>query len=122
MSKVGSFILGSVIGLGAGLVAASMLLPDDAQDELKKKIAENDKLQDLKEKYDKGTETIKTQLKSFPKSVEDDSELKDFDDIVIDDTKDKDDVASGDNAKDSVDDLNNAEKDDDTSVNTNSEA
>ncbi|WP_301205058.1 DUF1269 domain-containing family protein, partial [Lactobacillus hominis] len=86
MSKVGSFILGSVIGLGAGLVAASMLLPDDAQDELKKKIAENDKLQDLKEKYDKGTETIKTQLKSFPKSVEDDSELKDFDDIVIDDT------------------------------------
>ena len=59
---------------------------------------------------------------SFPKSVEDDSELKDFDDIVIDDSKDKDDVASGDNAKNSVDDLNNAEKDDDTSVNTNSEA
>jgi len=48
--------------------------------------------------------------------------LKDFDDIVIDDSKDKDDVASGDNAKNSVNDLNNAEKDDDTSVNTNSEA
>lgn len=108
MSKVGSFILGSVIGLGAGLVAASMLLPDDAQDEFKKKIAENDKLQDLKEKYDKGTETIKTQLKSFPKSVEDDSELKDFDDIVIDDTS-KDLGEDDKTDKDAVSDLNNAE-------------
>ncbi|WP_297816382.1 DUF1269 domain-containing family protein [uncultured Lactobacillus sp.] len=108
MSKVGSFILGSVIGLGAGLVAASMLLPDDAQEDLKKKIAENDKLQDLKEKYDKGTETIKTQLKSFPKSVEDDSELKDFDDIVIDDTSK--DLGDDDKTnKEAVSDLKNSE-------------
>ena len=108
MSKVGSFILGSVVGLGAGLVAASMLLPDDTEEELKKKISENDKIQDLKEKYNKGTEVIRTQLKSFPKSVEDDSELKDFDDIVIDDTNDglgEDEKAD----KEAISDLSNAE-------------
>lgn len=122
MRKLGGFLLGSVVGLGVGLIAGSLLLPEETTDDVKKKLAENEKLQDLKEKYDKGTEAIKNQLASFPKSVEDDSELKDFDDIVIDDSKDKDDVASGDNAKNSVNDLNNAEKDDDTSVNTNSEA
>ncbi|MBD5432086.1 MAG: DUF1269 domain-containing family protein [Lactobacillus sp.] len=110
MSKVGSFILGSVVGLGAGLVAASMLLPDDTEDELKKKIAENDKIQDLKEKYNKGTEVLRTQLKSFPKSVEDDSELKDFDDIVIDDTNN--DLGEDDKAnKEAISDLSNAEDD-----------
>lgn len=108
MSKVGSFILGSVVGLGAGLVAASMLLPDDTEEELKKKISENDKIQDLKEKYNKGTEVIRTQLKSFPKSVEDDSELKDFDDIVIDDTND--DLGEDEKAdKEAISDLSNAE-------------
>lgn len=107
MSKVGSFILGSIVGAGVGLVAASLLIPDDAKDEIKKKIADNDNLQDLKEKYDKGTETLKTQLKSFPKSVEDDSELKDFDDIVIDDTAK--DLSSDESDKDAVSDLENAE-------------
>lgn len=108
MSKVGSFILGSVVGLGAGLVAASMLLPDDTEEELKKKIAENDKIQGLKEKYNKGTEVLRTQLKSFPKSVEDDSELKDFDDIVIDNTND--DLGEDTKAdKEAISDLSNAE-------------
>lgn len=108
MSKVGSFILGSVVGLGAGIVAASMLLPDDTEEELKKKISENDKIQGLKEKYNKGTEVLRTQLKSFPKSVEDDSELKDFDDIVIDDTND--DLGADEKAdKEAISDLSNAE-------------
>lgn len=111
MSKVGSFLLGSVIGLGAGLVAASLLIPDDAQEEMKKKLAENEKLQDLKEKYDKGTETLKTQLKSFPKNVEDDSELKDFDDIVIDGTS-KDLGEDDKSNKEAMSDLANAEDDD----------
>ena len=104
MRKLGGFLLGSVVGLGVGLIAGSLLLPDD----VKKKIAENEKLQHLKEKYDKGTEAIKNQLASFPKSVEDDSELKDFDDIVIDDTnKDLGEDEKAD--KDTVSDLNNAE-------------
>lgn len=111
MRKVGSFIFGSVIGLGAGLVAAAMLLPDDP-DELKKKISENDKVKDLKEKYEKGTEVLRTQLKSFPKSVEDDSELKDFDDIVIDDTAN--DLGESDKAdNEAVSDLSNAESEND---------
>ena len=89
-------------------MAASMLLPDDTEEELKKKISENDKIQDLKEKYNKGTEVIRTQLKSFPKSVEDDSELKDFDDIVIDDTND--DLGEDEKAdKEAISDLSNAE-------------
>ncbi|WP_242368830.1 DUF1269 domain-containing family protein [Lactobacillus intestinalis] len=122
MSKFSNFVIGTIVGAAAGFVAGSLLISDEQIDDVKKKIKDNDALQDLKKKYDNGTEVVKNQLASFPKSVEDDSELKDFDDIVIDDSKDKDDVASGDNAKDSVDDLNNAEKDDDTSVNTNSEA
>ena len=47
-------------------------------------------------------------MKSFPKSVEDDSELKDFDDIVIDDTS-KDLGEDDKTDKDAVSDLNNAE-------------
>lgn len=108
MRKVGSFLLGSIVGVGAGLLAASILLPDETQEEMKKKLAENEKLQGLKEKYDKGTETIKTQLKSFPKSVEDDSELKDFDDIVIDDTS-KDLGEDDKTNSDAVSDLENSE-------------
>lgn len=122
MSKFSNFVIGTIVGAAAGFVAGSLLISDAQIDDVKKKIKDNEALQDLKKKYDNGTEVVKNQLASFPKSVEDDSELKDFDDIVIDDSKDKDDVASGDNAKNSVDDLNNAEKDDDTSVNTNSEA
>ena len=110
MRKLGGFLLGSVVGLGVGLIAGSLLLPEETTDDVKKKLAENEKLQDLKEKYDKGTEAIKNQLASFPKSVEDDSELKDFDDIVIDDSNKDDDVTAGDNAQESVDDLNNAEE------------
>ena len=122
MSKFSNFVIGTIVGAAAGFVAGSLLISDEQIDDVKKKIKDNDALQDLKKKYDNGTEVVKNQLASFPKSVEDDSELKDFDDIVIDDSKDKDDVASGDNAKNSVNDLNNAEKDDDTSVNNNSEA
>ncbi len=122
MSKFSNFVIGTIVGAAAGFVAGSLLISDEQIDDVKKKIKDNDALQDLKKKYDNGTEVVKNQLASFPKSVEDDSELKDLDDIVIDDSKDKDDVASGDNAKNSVNDLNNAEKDDDTSVNTNSEA
>jgi len=93
MSKFSNFVIGTIVGAAAGFVAGSLLISDEQIDDVKKKIKDNDALQ-----------------------------LKDFDDIVIDDSKDKDDVASGDNAKNSVNDLNNAEKDDDTSVNTNSEA
>lgn len=86
MSKAGSFILGTIVGLGASLIATSLLIPDEKTKEVKEKLRDNDKFQDLKKKYDKGTEAIKTQLSSFPNNIEDDSELKDFDDIVIDDT------------------------------------
>ena len=108
MRKLGGFLLGSVVGLGVGLIAGSLLLPEEATEDVKKKLAENEKLQDLKEKYDKGTEAIKNQLASFPKSVEDDSELRDFDDIVIDDTN-KDLGEDEKSDKDAVSDLNNAE-------------
>lgn len=123
MKKFASFLLGAVAGCAAGFIAGSLLVSDDQVDDVKNKIKDNDKLQDLKKKYDNGTEIVKNQLASFPKNVEDDSELKDFDDIVIDDSN-KDDVADGDNAEDSVDDLNNAEKDDtdDTSSTVNPEA
>ena len=108
MRKLGGFLLGSVVGLGVGLIAGSLLLPEDVTDDVKKKIAENEKLQHLKEKYDKGTEAIKNQLASFPKSVEDDSELKDFDDIVIDDTSK--DLGDDDKTnKEAVSDLKNSE-------------
>ena len=106
-----SFLLGAVAGCAAGFLAGSLLVSDEQVDDVKNKIKDNDKLQDLKKKYDNGTEIVKNQLASFPKNVEDDSELKDFDDIVIDDSN-KDDVAEGNNAEESVDDLNNAEKDD----------
>ena len=51
MKKVFSFALGSVVGLGAGLIAASMLLPDDTEDELKKKISEKGLARFLKRAY-----------------------------------------------------------------------
>lgn len=54
MRKLGGFLLGSVVGLGVGLIAGSLLLPEETTDDVKKKLAENEKLQDLKEKYDKG--------------------------------------------------------------------
>lgn len=111
MKKLTSFLLGAVAGCAAGFLAGSLLVSDEQVDDVKNKIKDNDKLQDLKRKYDNGTEIVKNQLASFPKNVEDDSELKDFDDIVIDDSN-KDDVAEGNNAEESVDDLNNAEKDD----------
>ena len=96
MRKLGGFLLGSVVGLGVGLIAGSLLLPEDGNDDVKKNLAENEKLQD------------KNQLASFPKSVEDDSELKDFDDIVIDDTN-KDLGEDEKSDKEAVSDLNNAE-------------
>ena len=50
MRKLGGFLLGSVVGLGVGLIAGSLLLPEETTDDVKKKLAENEKLQDLKEK------------------------------------------------------------------------
>lgn len=88
MKKLGSFVLGTIVGAAAGLVAAAYLIPEEKVEDLKQKMIDNDALQDLKQKYDNGTEIVKNQLSSFPKNVDDDSEIKDFDDIVIDDTKD----------------------------------
>lgn len=114
MKKFASFLLGAVAGCAAGFLAGSLLVSDEQVDDVKNKIKDNDKLQDLKKKYDNGTEIVKNQLASFPKNVEDDSELKDFDDIVIDDSDKDDNVAAGNNAQESVDDLNNAEEEHNT--------
>lgn len=52
---------------------------------------------------------MKNQLAAFPKNVEDDSELKDFDDIVIDSTKHN--LGSNENDdNETLSDLENAEK------------
>lgn len=112
MKKITNFVLGAIVGGAAGFIAGSLLVSDNQIDELKKKVKNNDTVQDLKKKYDNGTEVVKNQLSSFPKDVEDDSELKDFDDIVIDNSKD-DDPLQKDNAEKSVDDLHNAEGPDD---------
>lgn len=109
MSKFSNFVIGTIVGAAAGFVAGSLLISDEQIDDVKKKIKDNDALQDLKKKYDNGTEVVKNQLASFPKSVEDDSELKDFDDIVIDDTN-KDLGEDEKSDKEAVSDLNNAEK------------
>lgn len=114
MKKFASFVLGTVVGCAAGFLAGSLLISDEQVDDVKNKIKDNDKLQDLKKKYDNGTEVVKNQLASFPKNVEDDSELKDFDDIVIDDSNKDDNVAEGESAEKSVDDLDHAEEDDTT--------
>lgn len=110
MRKFTSFLFGVVLGAAAGVVAAS-LVSDDKVKEVKDKIKSNPNVEDLKEKYDNGTEILKNQLASFPKSVEDDSELKDFDDIVIDDSESAE--ADGKSAAESASDLENAEKDED---------
>lgn len=102
MSKFGSFLLGAVFGAAAGVAAAS-LISDDKLEEVKDKIKSNPNVEDLKEKYDNGTEILKNQLASFPKNIEDDSELKDFDDIVIDDSAN----SAG---EQDASDLDNAEK------------
>lgn len=108
MKKFGYFLLGTVLGAAAGVVAASMI-PDEKVEKVKDKLKDNTNLEDLKEKYDNGTEALKNQLASFPSSVEDDSELKDFDDIVIDDSDNK--TSSDDKtSEESAEDLNNAEK------------
>ncbi len=110
MRKFTSFLFGVVLGAAAGVVAAS-LVSDDKVKEVKDKIKSNPNVEDLKEKYDNGTEILKNQLASFPKNVEDDSELKDFDDIVIDDSESAE--ADGKSAAESASDLENAEKDED---------
>ncbi len=86
MRKLGSFVFGTIVGSIAGFVAGSLIVNDDQLDEIKAKIKDNDTLQDLKKKYDNGTELVKNQFCTSPKDVEDDSEIKDFDDIVIDDS------------------------------------
>ena len=110
MRKFTSFLFGVVLGAAAGVVAAS-LVSDDKVKEVKDKIKSNPNVEDLKDKYDNGTEILKNQLASFPKNVEDDSELKDFDDIVIDDSESAE--ADGKSAAESASDLENAEKDED---------
>lgn len=115
MRKFTDFVLGAIVGGAAGFLAGSLLVSDNQIDELKRKVKNNDTVQDLKKKYDNGTEVVKNQLASFPKNVEDDSELKDFDDIVIDNSKD-DDPIQKDNAEKSVDDLHNAESQEDPGV------
>lgn len=115
MRKFTDFVLGAIVGGAAGFLAGSLLVSDNQIDELKRKVKNNDTVQDLKKKYDNGTEVVKNQLASFPKNVEDDSELKDFDDIVIDNSKD-DDPIQKDNAEKSVDDLHNAEGSEDPGV------
>lgn len=112
MKKITSFIFGTIVGGAAGFLAGSLFVTDNQIDELKKKVKNNETVQDLKKKYDNGTEIVKNQLASFPKSVDDDSELKDFDDIVIDNSKD-DDPLQADNAEKSVADLHNAEEPED---------
>ena len=102
MRKFTSFLFGVVLGAAAGVVAAS-LVSDDKVKEVKDKIKSNPNVEDLKEKYDNGTEILKNQLASFPKNIEDDSELKDFDDIVIDDSAN----SAG---EQDASDLDNAEK------------
>ncbi|WEV40188.1 DUF1269 domain-containing family protein [Lactobacillus sp. ESL0681] len=108
MKKTTSAILGTIIGCAAGFVAGSLLVSDDRVEDLKRKVKENPTANDLKQKYDNGTEIVKNQLTSFPKKVEDDSELKDFDDIVID-SSDADDLAQADSATDAVADMYHAE-------------
>ena len=113
MKKFASFVLGTIVGSAAGFLAGSFLVSDDQIDELKKKVKNNETVQDLKKKYDNGTEVVKNQLASFPKNVEDDSELKDFDDIVIDNSKDEDlknkDVAEDLHHAEAPDNLNHPE-------------
>ncbi|WEV51502.1 DUF1269 domain-containing family protein [Lactobacillus sp. ESL0731] len=111
MKKFTSFLFGTIVGCAAGFVAGSLFVTDDQVDDLKSKVKNNDTVQDLKKKYDNGTEVVKNQLASFPKNVEDDSELKDFDDIVIDDSNEN--VAQSDNAENTVADLHDAENDTD---------
>lgn len=106
MKKFTSFLLGAVFGAAAGVVAAS-LVSDDKLKEVKDKIKSNPNVEDLKEKYDNGTEILKNQLASFPKNIEDDSEIKDFDDIVIDDSESKEK-----DSEETASDLDNAEASD----------
>lgn len=111
MSKVGSFVFGVVVGAAASLVATTLLAPDtveeltdsvknrtkelknkalDLKDQAEDKVSSvsGDTFENLKKKYDNSTDLIKSQLQSFPKQVvNDDSELTDFDDIIIDDTE-----------------------------------
>ncbi|MFC2694783.1 MAG: DUF1269 domain-containing family protein [Lactobacillus sp.] len=117
MKKTGSFILGTLFGAGVSLLATSLLASDDMQKKIAATIDNNETLKDLKKKYDNGTELLKNQLTSFPKTVEDNSEIKDFDDIVIDerDEAKKDDRPAKpdkDEDDDAVSDLDNQEKDD----------
>lgn len=108
MKKLGAFVFGTVVG-AAGLAAAAYLLPDETLEDLKQKINDNDTLNDLKKEYDNSTEIVKNQLAAFPKNVEDDFELKDFDDIVIDSTKHN--LGSDENDdNETLSDLENAEK------------
>ncbi|MCI1290621.1 MAG: DUF1269 domain-containing family protein [Lactobacillus sp.] len=108
MKKTGSFILGTLFGAGVSLLATSILASDDNSQKLKDTLAKNETLANLKKKYDNGTELLKNQLTSFPKTVEDNSEIKDFDDIVIDKTDHKPNHEK-DDAEGTMSDLENQE-------------
>lgn len=118
MKKTGSFILGTLFGAGVSLLATSLLASDDMQKKIAATIDNNETLKDLKKKYDNGTELLKNQLTSFPKTVEDNSEIKDFDDIVIDERDEANKKADRpakpdtDADDDAISDLDNQEQDD----------
>lgn len=86
MGKKGSFLVGGILGFGLGILA-SAFLPDDVSSNIKDKITDNDMFKTLKEKYDQRTEDLKEQMTEIPSNINDDSELKDFDDIIIDNTQ-----------------------------------
>lgn len=86
MGKKGSFLVGGILGFGLGILA-SAFLPDDVSSNIKGKITDNDMFKTLKEKYDQRTEDLKEQMTEIPSNINDDSELKDFDDIIIDNTQ-----------------------------------
>ena len=81
-----SFLVGGILGFGLGILA-SAFLPDDVSSNIKGKITDNDIFKTLKEKYDQRTEDLKEQMTEIPSNINDDSELKDFDDIIIDNTQ-----------------------------------
>ncbi|MCH3904686.1 MAG: DUF1269 domain-containing family protein [Lactobacillus sp.] len=108
MKKTGSFILGTLFGAGVSLLATSILTSTDSSQKIKEAFAKNDTLASLKKKYDNGTQLLKNQLTSFPKTVEDNSEIKDFDDIVIDKTDHKSNHDK-DDADTTISDLENQE-------------
>ena len=109
MGKKGSFLVGGILGFGLGILA-SAFLPDDVSSNIKGKITDNDMFKTLKEKYDQRTEDLKEQMTEIPSNINDDSELKDFDDIIIDNTQSSSEkVGDNQHISDDILDLKNEE-------------